>query len=59
MLLAINVWRYETLGDSELLHYQDTTNFDVRIEYQITTLPPMFNDRMLWLVVIICLFHFI
>jgi len=46
-LLAANVLRYETLGISELLHYQGTTNFDARTEARITTSPPMFYDRVL------------
>jgi len=42
-----NGWRYETLGSSELLHYQGTTTLYARTEAQITTLPPMFYDRVL------------
>jgi len=42
-----NGWRYETLGISELLHYQGTTDFDARTEARITTPPPMFYDRVL------------
>jgi len=42
-----NVLRYETLGISELLHYQDTTTVDARTEARITTSPPMFYDRVL------------
>ncbi|WP_227626088.1 hypothetical protein, partial [Geofilum rubicundum] len=38
---------YETLGISELLHYQGTTTVDARTEDQITTSPPMFYDRVL------------
>ncbi len=45
--LATNGWRYETLGISELLHYQGTMNFDARTQARITTLPPMFYDRVL------------
>jgi hypothetical protein len=45
--MAANGWRYETLGISELLHYQGTTDFDARTEAQITTSPPMFYDRVL------------
>ncbi len=39
--------RCETLGSSELLNYQGTTNLDTRTEVRITTSPPMFYDRML------------
>ncbi len=42
-----NGLRYETLGISELLHYQGTTNFDGRTKARITTSPPMFYDRVL------------
>jgi len=46
-LMNANGWRYETLGISELLHYQGTTDFDARTEARITTPPPMFYDRVL------------
>jgi hypothetical protein len=52
-MLAGNVWRYETLGISELFHYQGTANFDARTKARITTSPPMFYDRVLATVVII------
>ena len=42
-----NVLRYETLGISELLHYQSTRNFDARTKARLTTTPPMFYDRVL------------
>ena len=51
-MLAGNVLRYETLGISELLHYQVTANFDARTEARITTSPPMFYDRVLAPVII-------
>ena len=51
--IKANGWRYETLGVSELLHYQGTMNFDARTEAQITTSPPMFYDRVLSAVFII------
>jgi len=47
---ALNGWRYETLGVSELLNYQGEVNFDARTEAQLTTSPPMFYDRVLPLV---------
>jgi len=43
-----NGWRYETLGISELLHYQGTANFDARTKARITNSPPMFYDRVLY-----------
>ena len=46
--LACNGWRYETLGISELLHYQDAAIFDARTKARIITKPPMFYDRVLW-----------
>jgi hypothetical protein len=35
--LAYNGWRYEIVGDYGALHYQDTTNFDVRDAVNTTT----------------------
>jgi len=46
-LMCPNVLRYETLGISELLHYQGGTTFDARAEARITTTAPMFYDRVL------------
>src|SRR5690554_5255822 len=51
IIMGGNGWRYETLGISELQHYQGTTNFDARTEARITTSPPMFYDRVLGLVI--------
>jgi hypothetical protein len=48
-----NVLRYETLGISELLHYQNIMNFDARTEVRITASTPMFYDRVLPTVFII------
>ncbi len=44
-LITANGCRHETLGISELLHYQGTPNFDARTKARITTSPPMFYDR--------------
>ena len=46
-MLGAHEQRYETLGSTETLHYQDAANLDARTEARITTLPPMFYDRML------------
>jgi hypothetical protein len=51
--MAYNGLRYETLGISELLRYQDTLNFDARTEARITTSPPMFYDRVLGTVLLV------
>ena len=36
---------HEALGISKLLHYQDTTTFDVRTENRIVISFPMFYNR--------------